>query len=198
MKQPLKSSVQQYLESKQLSPDQLQQLFALQENHAKNNPSMSQVWFKGSVFATVLLLFTFIFTPAYFSTPSIEQRIADEVAGNHLKLKPLEVSSNRLDDIKPYFKQLSFVPISPSFLTLSKQSLLGGRYCSIQGVTAMQLRLVDNVTGQVQSLYETEFDKDIFRHFSKQADEKNPVIVNADRINVRIWVEKGVLFALTE
>ena len=38
--------------------------------------------------------------------------IAEEVAFNHLKLKPLEVKANRLQDINQYFSMLDFVPIN--------------------------------------------------------------------------------------
>ena len=153
------------------------------------------------MFAAVLMLLTlsvFMSNTDYFLVESIEQRIAEEVADNHLKLKPLEVSTNLLSEIKHYFTHLNFSPITPAFLASSKQSLIGGRYCSIQGVTAVQLRLRDNKTGKVQSLYETDYDKNTFKNFPTLSDAKKPVTVYANGMKVHIWVEKDILFALTE
>jgi len=201
MKQPLKQSLQQHLNQQCLSTRQLQQLHAIQQTQPRKKSILNDAWFKQSIVASLLFLLIsslFILSPTYFSTQSIEQLIAEEVVGNHLKLKPLEVSTDTLGDIKKYFKHLNFLPISPAFLTSSKQSLIGGRYCSIQGATAVQLRLVNNITGQVQSLYETEYDKNIFKNFSVLADAKKPVTIYANGMKVHIWVEKDILFALTE
>ena len=43
-----------------------------------------------------------------YSLKSIEQRIAEEVAENHLKLKPLEINFDSMQGISNYFKQLGF------------------------------------------------------------------------------------------
>lgn len=201
MKQPLKQSLQHHLNQQCLSAKQLQQLHAIQQTQPRKKSILNDAWFKQSIVASLLFLLIsslFILRPAYFSTQSIEQRIAEEVVGNHLKLKPLEVSTNTIDDIKKYFKHLNFLPISPSFLTASNQSLIGGRYCSIQGITAVQLRLVNNTTGQVQSLYETEYDKNIFKKLSVSVDAKKPLTIYSSGMKVHIWVEKDILFALTE
>ena len=198
MKQPLKYSLQQHLNQQRLSAGQLKHLQLMQKQETK--PKLNPRGFKQSMVVLVFLMLTsslFVLNPAYFASKSIEQRIADEVVSNHLKLKPLEVNSDTLAQIKRYFTQLDFLPVTPSFLATSKQLLIGGRYCSIQGVTAVQLRLMDEA-GQVQSLYETEFDKNVFKNLSKQANAKEPVTVYANGMMVHIWVEKDILFALTE
>lgn len=199
MKQSLKNSVKQHLNKKSLSSRQLQQLQALQVKQSKKTYFSH---FKLATVASALLLsfvLSFYFTQTIdFSTQSIEQRIAEEVAGNHLKLKPLEIKSNTLQGLSDYFKQLNFSPVNPDLVTLSKQNLLGGRYCSIQGVTALQLRMMNSKTNKVQSLYETEYDKQVFKDFPKLEAGGVPVTIYVKGMKVDMWVEKDILFALIE
>lgn len=202
MKRSLKHSVQQHLDKKSLSSRQLNQLLIMQTQDTKPNSKPYFSAYKIPAIASVLILsigLNFYFTnTAYFSTQSIEQRIATEVAGNHLKLKPLEVSVNTIQDITDYFKLLDFSPISPALHPLSKQSLLGGRYCSIQGVTALQLRVINNETHKVQSLYETQYDKQVFKNFPNLAKGSPPLSIYVKGVKVEMWVEKDLLFALIE
>lgn len=197
MKSVFKHDLQHYFNQQSLSTRQLQQLHQLQHRQTKQ---YTQVWLKPfmAVTAVVILMFGFLTMYDLPSATSIEQRIAVEVANNHLKLKPLEISTGALSEIKNYFKQLDFLPISPAFLASSSHSLMGGRYCSIQGVTAVQLRLVDDKTGQVHSLYETQYDKRIFKDLPILANATTPLAVYANGMKVSIWVEKDILFALTD
>ena len=199
MKQSLKVSVIHNLNKKSLSSRQLQQLQTLQVKQSKKTYFSH---FKLATVASALLLsfvLSFYFTQTIdFSTQSIEQRIAEEVAGNHLKLKPLEIESNTLQGLSDYFKQLNFSPVNPGLVTLSKQNLLGGRYCSIQGVTALQLRMMNSKTNKVQSLYETEYDKQVFKDFPKLEAGGIPVTIYVKDMKVDMWVEKDILFALIE
>ncbi len=202
MKQSLKNGVQQYLNNKSLSSKQLDQLFMLQKKHAKQVRKPYFSWYKITTVASTLVL-SFVLSlyfanTAYFSTLTIEQRIAEEVAGNHLKLKPLEIKADTMQGISTYFNQLNFSPISPTLLPLSKQTLLGGRYCSIQGVTALQLRMMNHKTNKVQSLYETQYDKQVFKDFPKLEQDSKPLTIYVKGMKVDMWVEKDVLFALIE
>ena len=198
MKQSFKHNVQQHLNNKHLSSKQFKKLAALQDSPSKSFLPWSKMAAIASVLMVSVLLSFYYSNTAYFSSQTIEQRIAEEVAGNHLKLKPLEVSSNTLQGIIPYFKQLDFLPFSPSLFTLSKQNLLGARYCSIQGITALQLRMMNQKTNKAQTLYETEYDKLVFVGFPKSAEEGNPLTIYIKGMKVDMWVEKDILFALIE
>jgi len=201
MIQTLKTSAQQHFNNKSLSPKQLNQLLAMQENHIGQKTIRAFSWYKMVSVASVLMLSVlgiYLINSPYFSTQTIEQRIAEEVAGNHLKLKPLEIRANTMQEITAYFKQLDFSPVSPSSVKLSKQNLLGGRYCSIQGVTALQLRLMNNKTNKVQTLYETEYDKQVFKDFPELKEGSKPLTVYVKGMKVDMWMEKDILFALIE
>ena len=78
------------------------------------------------------------------------------------------------------------------------KSLIGGRYCSIQGVRAAQLRLKDSKTGQIQSLYQAVYDAKVFSGLPELKEKQKPVTVYSKGLAVDIWVEKGLLFALTK
>lgn len=202
MKQPLKNSVQQHLNDKSLSFNQIRKLQAIQEKYDKQITKPFLSWYKMTTIASALIiafgLSFYLVNSTNYSLKSIEQRIAEEVAENHLKLKPLEINFDSMQGISNYFEQLDFSPISPALFKRSEQRLLGGRYCSIQGVTALQLRLMNNNTNKVQSLYETQYDRRIFRGFPTLANSSKPLTIYVKGMKVEMWVEKDILFALIE
>jgi hypothetical protein len=106
------------------------------------------------------------------------------------------MSFNTLQGITNYFNQLGFSPVNPSFFTSSKQTLRGGRYCSIQ--EALQLRRMNNKTNKVQSLYETQYDRQVFKGFPVLAEGNKPLTLYVKGMKVDMWVEKDILFALIE
>ena len=126
------------------------------------------------------------------------ERIALEVAHNHIKLKPLDVETDNIDGIRRYFTDLEFVPVQSTLLASADLELVGGRYCSIQSVPAAQLRIKVPYSNRLQTLYQTEYRKDIFGMLPIMENGHAPVTVNVKGITVRIWVEKGLLFALTD
>lgn len=199
MKQTLKIATQEHLSSKRLSSRQMQSLLELQNNNVVTNTQV--FWYKTVSVASILVLSVlsvYLLNSSFFSTQKIEQRIAEEVAGNHLKLKPLEVKGNTIQSISSYFKLLNFSPVNPLSFTLTKQNLLGGRYCSIQGVTALQLRMMNQKTNKMQTLYETDYDKQVFKGFPKTDQGGNPLTLYVKGMKVDMWVEKDILFALIE
>ncbi|TAA45094.1 MULTISPECIES: hypothetical protein [Corallincola] len=122
---------------------------------------------------------------------NLAQLIADEVVANHRKLKPLEVQGQELKLVRGYFRQLSFQPIDSA--QLQQWQLTGGRYCSIQGVDAAQLRYTDS-EGGLSTLYQialpTGWGKELFAERAAPA-----VMLYSAGYRVRIWQEKGLLLA---
>ena len=123
--------------------------------------------------------------------------IAEEVVQNHLKMKPLEVTSHSLHDMHAYFNQLDFSLRNSSLITTSNLQLLGGRYCSIQGFTAAQLRLKHNETGDLETLYQAPYDSKLFKELPNLQEGQAPVRHYINGIGVDVWVDKGILFART-
>jgi hypothetical protein len=90
------------------------------------------------------------------------------------------------------------MPVSSTLVNELGLELTGGRYCSIQGVAAAQLRVRQPGSDAVQTLYQTEYRKDVFENIPVLEQGDMPVELYAKGVRVRIWAEKGLLFALTE
>lgn len=202
MKNLLKDTAREKIENIQLSTDQLEALDALQLNsshdqtrHKRNR----QWWYRMAGVAAVVALMMGLLLPNLIKTPdSLITEIAAEVVKNHLHRKPLEVKTSQLDDIRGYFTRLDFVPVRSNYLDSKRLSLMGGRYCSLQGVTAAQLRFESSGNDGVNTLYQVGYDPEVFRSLPDYDQNQTPVTTYSSGIKVTLWVEKGVLFALTE
>jgi hypothetical protein len=198
MNNPLKQSVRDMLESYSLSDEQLQKLESLTVKAAPHQVRRISVYPLAIAAAVVAFLLAFLLTPLLVEQNDIHERIAMEVANNHIKLKPLDVETSSIEGIRDYFKKLDFIPVDSKLVNQAGLELIGGRYCSLQGITATQLRFRKPDTGSVQTLYQTEYRKDIFKNIPVLEEGNEPIDIYVKGIKVKIWVEKGLLFALTE
>ncbi|NRB37598.1 MAG: hypothetical protein HRU20_03915 [Pseudomonadales bacterium] len=147
-------------------------------------------------------IFCFVFTlglwfkaigPGAVTSDQMVEAIAMEVSKNHLKMKPLEVSSDDFSSVRDYFSELDFSPTRSDYFLADAGPMLGGRYCSIQGVTAAQLRYQVQGSNQSQSLYETTYDIAVFGELPVIEKDGIPIKTFARGLAVDIWVEKGLL-----
>lgn len=200
MKQSLKQQVNQYFRQVELSGPQLTELESLintqteKESQRRGSYGHKLVVF-GMFFVVVVALFMMSQFP-WDASKDMPQRIAEEVVKNHLKLKPLEVKAGTINAIRGYFSKLEFMPVESSMVSGNGMQLIGGRYCSLQGITAAQLRMKQGQN--LQTLYQTQYLPDVFGQLPQLEKGESPLVVYARGIKVKIWVEKGLLFALTE
>lgn len=198
MKANLKQAIRNKLNDQQLSDAQLKALHAhLNQPISEQQISMPERRWLTAASLAMLTLFTLtllLFMPG--KATDMPQQIAAEVVRNHMKLKPLEVSTSSLDKIRSYFDKLSFVPIT-SLNIDDNSTLLGGRYCSIQGYTAAQLRILNPASGSLDTLYQAPYIKSIYGKLPDIGNQEAPLMVYERGIKVSIWVEKGILFART-
>lgn len=196
MKHELKKSVKDYVESQQLSNEQLETLTKLiNSRHAKSSRNKE---FKLRAIAAALVVsiaLGMFWGIGARNQTNVSQLIAEEVAHNHLKMKPMEVSSGSLNEVRAYFSKLDFSLSRSNFVVNNNLQLIGGRYCSIQGETAAQLRMKDITTGDIQIFYQAPYNKDMFRDLPKLRQGQEPVRHYVNGIGVDVWVEKGLLFA---
>lgn len=199
----LKNTMREYIERKSLSNDQLESLLQLQNGNVKQKSQFSIFEVKrvavAALFSIVMgnvLYFSFHQLPQ-LPQLTLEQRIGSEVAKNHINLRPLEIKTSSMEAVRGFLTELDFSPVESILLEGRSKNLIGGRYCSIQGVTAAQLRLKDRKTGQVQSLYQTVYDEKVFYDLPLLKEGEMPITVYSKGLSVDIWVEKGILFALT-
>lgn len=198
MKKPLKQSVRDKLESYTLSDDRLQRLESLTKQASPATANRIPVYRYAIASALVAFLLTFFLTPMLVEQGEIRERIAMEVATNHIKLKPMEVETSNIEGIREYFEKLDFVPVTSKLVSQSGLELIGGRYCSLQGITAAQLRVRKPGGRNVQTLYQTEYRKDVFKSIPVMEEGDDPVEITVKGTRVKIWVEKGLLLALTD
>lgn len=125
---------------------------------------------------------------------SMSWKIADEVARNHVKMKPLEVQTQQLSQLRDYFTQLDFTLVNSSLLNSSDSKMLGGRYCSIQGLTAAQIRFTANDKQHI-TLYEVQYDPNRYGVLPILERGQQPTELVVRGVAVSIWVEKGLLMA---
>lgn len=195
MKQSLKEIVNQQMADIELSTEQLE---ALQLSSPKQN--QSNRWWYSMVGVAAMLMLIVLSSPDRFSNKegSMINEIAMEAVKNHLHQKPLEVNAKQLSTLRDYFTRLDFSPIESEFLQGKDLSLMGGRYCSLQGVTAAQLRFKSVGVDGVNTLYQVGYDPEIFKSLPDFDSGEEPVTIYSRGVKVTLWVEKGVLFALTE
>jgi hypothetical protein len=100
--------------------------------------------------------------------------------------------------VQNYFTQLNFLPYKAQPLTNNTQvALAGGRYSSIQGAKAIQLRYQDAKGGYV-TLFETAYRAELFNELPNIDKGEAPVITYTKGIKVSMWVEKGIVMVSTE
>ncbi len=180
---PLKTAVRQHLEQQQLSPAQLARLAAWQQKRAMGP------WLLALVASVAL--FSLVLLRQQDHQGQMVQAIAQEVAKNHIKMKPLEIQSSQLTELQHYFTELAFSPVQ-SQLWQPQGQLQGGRYCSIQGEDAAQLRFRGQ-QGRLLSLYQAPFEPTRHQHLPRAEWGQKPLERYADGVLVRIWVEKDLL-----
>lgn len=191
--------MREHINKQSLSDNQLESLLQLQNGKVEKIRRYFNLSYRWATVAVVFILVISNFL--YFGLSpelALDQRIGSEVAKNHINLKPLEIQTSNIKVIRDFLTKLDFLPIESALLKGSTKSLIGGRYCSIQGITAAQLRLKDSKTGQVQSLYQTVYDPKVFSGLPELKENQKPVTVYSKGLAVDIWVEKGLLFALTK
>ena len=207
--QPLLSAgIKKHIESEQLDASQMQALMSIQYavlgandtvNGERTIDNRRRVWLGALAACLIVTLgFLFIGPSGIPGEKNTSRDIAMEVVKNHLKLKPLDVKASSMREIQGYFTQLDFLPMSSSVasnkFSLPSNQLLGGRYCSIQGVTAAQLRYQQK--HGLSTLYEVAYDADTFGTLPNMDNDEQPLDLLIKGLSVSIWVEKGLLMVL--
>ncbi len=119
--------------------------------------------------------------------PSLVRAIATEVAANHAKSRPLDVEASSFSELRRAMDRFDFTLVQPESPHCADLTLVGARYCSIQGRPAAQIRLSDE-RGETFTLYETRDDASFV--------ELREAELVVDGSIVRIWRGDGLLFAL--
>ena len=188
----LKRHVVDHLAARELDAPQLRRLEAIQRRHDARPSALHYRWITSAALVLIVAGLVAFWQP---SGHDMVSRIAEEVAANHMKRWPLEVRGSEVDDLQPFFKDLDFRLIRTSSAQLGEDAMLGGRYCSIQGVNAAQIRL-KTAPGTASTLYQAQYDVGLFGELPRLEAGEAPLQIQARGKAVEIWVERGLLLAL--
>jgi len=202
---PIDEALKAHYASKSLSDNQLDQLMTLQaevlvkQTQAVALPEKTGLnrffpdfrGYRYAFYATAcMLLVCLAVTFSLINRPPLSQRIMSEIAYNHKQGMPIEVASNSLADIRNYLDKLSFPIISPNTMNNANWQFLGGRYCSINGKLAAQLKIKNLADNTVYTLYQAATKGGAGK------SDKTRLTRMIDGVGVSIWREKGLLLGL--
>ncbi|MEM8844424.1 MAG: hypothetical protein AAGB35_05200 [Pseudomonadota bacterium] len=194
MKDSFKRSMKHFIQSHELNDKQFENLDALLKSSRKPRRS---IWILSAAmsFALVSIVIGLLTSNGLFQKTEPSLLIAEEVAMNHLKLKPIEVSGGELSEISSYFSALDFTLAQSKYIQRNNLELIGGRYCSIQGVEAAQLRMKSDISDDVQVIYQAPFNQELFKDLPNLQKGQEPIRHHVNGITVDVWVENGILYA---
>ncbi len=113
--------------------------------------------------------------------------VAKEIAVNHNKHLAIEFPTSDYHELNRLMDKLDFSSVISKRLPPGQYRLLGGRYCSIQGQLALQLKLQDRA-GNRYTLYQAPLNK-----LLTGIQQGEQVI---DGVRITLWREAGLLLGL--
>ena len=192
----LKQAVRDHFEGVQLDEQQIQQLDALgKARPGKINRRGILTW----AMAASVLVATLLISMQYFNNKVVLSQIAAEIAENHLRLDKVEYQSDQFHSVAQHFDKLNFTPSLPGNIDdLDNRKLLGGRYCSIHGSIALQLRYGENILDS-STLFIASPKSGVRGELKNQLSHyNNRYETRIDDVDVQLWYEQGLLYAVSQ
>jgi hypothetical protein len=117
----------------------------------------------------------------------VDAVLAEIVANHHKGVRP-DIVSARYDVVQGQLPRLSFSILSSKAAFLHNYTLVGGRYCSLQGELAAQLRVADRVDGDTLTVYVCKL--------AAALEGMAPLEKSYEGVDIRLWEDGDRLFAL--
>ncbi len=190
MTKTLKENIKDYYGGYNLSTRQLRQMQNIQTRLRASYYRRLKYRGAWATVASVAILLVFLFI--FFNTTSRRAYFTElitEIANNHNKNLDVEIKSNSLEDVGRYLSRLDFPLIDSALLPRDAWELIGGRYCSLNGQFAAQLKFQNKMNRKIYTLFQLEKPIDItgVSGFSEN-------FVNGVKVN--LWIERGLVIAL--
>ncbi len=191
--------VKDYYQKRTLSADKLQQLINITQvpditslQIVAERVNGKQRWRaqRNISIAASLLLAAVILLQWIVAIPTQQQlvaSIAQEIAINHQKQFNIDFAETSYASLSTLMTKLDFKLVDPARLKTRGFQILGGRYCSLHGQIAAQVRL-KNSAGAIFTLYQTN-SHDIFNTLTEHAQ-------HANGIEIKMWNEGGVFLGI--
>jgi hypothetical protein len=180
----LEQQVRDYYGSQSLPNERVQSITQLGRAVA---PSNRLAWALGAA-AAVAVLAAVALVLTRPNRADLTQMVVAEIAKNHAKHLAPEVASDRYEEVQAKLSRLEFSARPAAEFLLRDFQLLGGRYCSVQSEFAAQLKLRENASGAICTLYVVPQTPAL------QQVKADTRVVNG--VRVQVWSEDGRLFGL--
>ncbi|MEE1674899.1 hypothetical protein SNR37_000219 [Agarivorans aestuarii] len=176
-----KQLTRDYFQELQLSKKQVNKLQGL----ARSKQFDGSQWAWATAVSCVLAVTVYL---AFFAGINYSA-ISKEIAYNHNSQMQMEVMSSSINDIQKHLNRLDFKLIQSQRLDKEKWELIGGRYCSIDGRIAAQLKVRNRQSLQIHTFYQAKLPEEWLNITKKKELE-------VDGVKVKVWQEKGLLIGL--
>ena len=181
----LNARLKQYYEKKLLTDEKVDAVLAIARRTSKGPTiSLRHLWAAAAAIVAALGLFHI----ATRSADRLTHDIVMEIALNHAKSGTAAIYSERYEDIQAGLDRLTFPILPDKPWILKNLALIGGKYCSIQGQLAAQIKMKHKASGKSCTLYITQLTDHL-----EQASARTEVL---DDVMVEIWKKDNRLFVL--
>jgi len=201
----LKEQVRNQVEGEHLDEDQLAQLQAMTRHRdtvqtaGSGARNLSRRSFLAGVATAAGLAGMGLGAWQLLGDPSVTpEALSAEVLRNHQERKSLDIATGRCDQMAPSLSKGRDFTLTRTRAFPSESLLLeGGRYCSLNGIKAVQILFRRPDQSKV-TLYQTRHNPDIFRAIPSLDRGERPLGIERNRYRVSLWVESGLLMATAE
>lgn len=180
-------TIKEYYQDQRMSTDSVERILERGRQVAQDRQSAStsrerfftvhQIKLGVLAFAASFLL-AVVISQTYFFSRSTTELVLAEIAMNHNKRLNVEYPYQEYQKLQTAMDRLDF-KLAPMIDLPGKFSLLGGRYCSIQGKLAAQLKVKDIASGNIATLYITPATDKLQKIANQQ--------VVYDNVTIRMW-----------
>ncbi len=129
---------------------------------------------------------TFVGVNQYQYQSLLDATVA-QIRMNHLKGEKPEIISDDYREVSEHLNKLAFA-VTPS-PELKDYELMGGLYCSVQGIKAAQLKLLSS-SNDTATLYVCE-NKGVLKKLSEESETR-------DGVKISVWQEGDLFMGLAE
>ena len=177
----LERSIGAYYVEKKLSAERVEAIL-----RQCKRPRFWQRHYKALSVAAVLVLFC-AGVYRHVEQTQYKERVLAEIAMNHRKDLSVEVEATQYRSLQEKLDSLDF-DLAPSPVHLAGLALVVGRYCSIQGKLAAQLKVFDPASAEMLTLYVTSLDGALA--------QLTPLDEEYEMLHMRCWRDGDRFFAL--
>ena len=177
--------IREYYESKELAEDRVEAILA-RSGRGRGRSRWSRYY--PMVAAAAVLAVAFVGLQRHVENVSLKEGVLGEIAMNHGKELDVEFAADKYLELQGRLDRLDFSILPARSALVRNYRLVGGRYCSIRGELAAQLKVEDKVSGEWLTLYITPLTDQLERISSSEEIFEG--------VHIRCWQEEGRFFAL--